>query len=47
MNPMTGVAGMEGCQLFRRDTLGRRGGSVVLYVRESLHCTALSLGISQ
>ncbi|KAK4806168.1 hypothetical protein QYF61_001091 [Mycteria americana] len=36
-------AGMEGYRLFRRDSQGRRGGGVALYVRERFDCTALTV----
>ncbi|KAK4806138.1 hypothetical protein QYF61_001061 [Mycteria americana] len=34
---------MEGYRLFRRDSQGRRGGGVALYVRERFDCTALTV----
>ena len=35
---------MEGYVPFRRNRLGKRGGGVVLYVREQLECSQLQLG---
>ena len=36
---------MDGCRLFRKDRLGRRGGRVALDVREQLESMELCLGL--
>ncbi|KAK4806252.1 hypothetical protein QYF61_013396 [Mycteria americana] len=36
---------MEGYRLFRKDSMGRQGGGVALYVREQLECMELCLGM--
>lgn len=37
--------GMDGCMLFRKDRLGRRGGGVALYFNDQLVCMELCLGM--
>ncbi|PKU48684.1 glycerol kinase [Limosa lapponica baueri] len=38
---------MEGYRLFRKDRLGRWGGSVALYVNDQLECVELHLGMDE
>jgi len=44
---MTGVCGMEGYRLFRKDRQGRRGGSVALCANDQLECVELCLGMDE
>ena len=35
--------GLTGCTMFRRDRIGRRGGGVILYVKESIQAYEIKL----
>ena len=36
--------GLSGYVMFRRDRIGRRGGGIILYVKESIHAYEITLG---
>jgi len=40
-------AAIDGYVLFRKDRPAKRGGGVVLYVREQLECIELCLGVHE